>query len=125
VVPEQVVSVVAGDVLPDRKQAGSLFYIGLRRVERCPKASPTENFEEKTSSGSHLDLGEGTIGVQFVAFTFDHHNQRKISFLRLIECVPSPMFPVQSECDVPFFNYDLDGHFLKSSHQVPAQVKFS
>jgi hypothetical protein len=28
---------VAGGALPDRKQAGSLFYIGYRRVERCPR----------------------------------------------------------------------------------------
>jgi hypothetical protein len=32
---------MAGDALPDRIQAGSLFYIGLRSVERCPKVSPT------------------------------------------------------------------------------------
>jgi hypothetical protein len=71
-----------------------------------------------------LNLGEGTIRIQFVALTIDQCNQRKISFLQLIEGVPSPMFPVQSERDVPFFNSDLDGHFLKSPHQVRAQVKF-
>ena len=33
--------------------------------------------------------------------------------------------PVQSECNVPLSDRDLDGHFLNSPHQVRAQVTFS
>jgi hypothetical protein len=47
---------VAGDALPDRKQAGSLFYIGLQPVERHPKVSPARALVQGSGEVAEIDL---------------------------------------------------------------------
>jgi hypothetical protein len=59
---------------------------------------------------SLFHLVESSIRVQFIALALDRCYERKIGFLRLLEGVPSPMFPIKSEYNVPVSNGDMNGH---------------